>query len=162
MENEKSVFDTAVEYALENAKSAYRDVNQYLAASVALSGIAELADVSSVGVSSLYGYYGTNDTYGITGCELTFYLKESAKNSKLVHKLAQRFGCKFEKTPGWDGKSLVAKAKTDDGKWAFEIRGYVPSTCALVTEEVELTAEEIEQARANVPTVRKVTKVVCA
>src|SRR6185369_8165230 len=140
----KNVFDVQIENNQEIVKGTLRDTNLLFAARIALADIAELDDVSCIGIYPMSCYVKDEngyEEYRVTGSEITFYLKESAKDSKLVHKLAQRFGCKFEKTPGWDGKSLVATATTEDKKWKFEIRGYVPATCALVTEEIELTAE---------------------
>ncbi len=132
---------------------------QYYAAQVSLlamtaesfNDIEELEDVSSLSITK---YEETTN--------ITFYLKDDSKDSKLVHRLAQKFGVKFEKTPAWDKKSLRAQGTSSDGLWYFEVAGYIPATCSLVTEEIELTPEEVEEARKNVPTKKVVTKVVCA
>ncbi len=144
----QKIIKTHIDSALEVIQSQRESINLYLHADELLEGI-DLSDIGSMYVSKF------QDTM-----YLTIYLEK--KDSKLVHKLAQKFDIKFDKKPSWDGMGLTASGKSLDKAIEVEINNYVPATCSLVTETVELTELEIEEARRKVPTVKKVTKVVCA
>lgn len=72
---------------------------------------------------------------------ITFNLDSEKKDSKLIHKLAQRFGVKFIKSKSLFGQGLDATAETPDGVH-LKIQGYVPATCRIITEEVDLPEDE--------------------
>lgn len=150
MSQEKNALEKALDGARDTIKSATDDLIILSQLDRQLFGIEQLDDVSAV---YAYQYKSSGQT------EVTFHLKQSAKDSKLVHKLAQRFSIKFEKSPSWDGSSLTATGK--NAAWRFVIKGYVPQTCALIPIETPLTEEELQAARDAVPTVRKSFKVVC-
>ncbi len=144
------LFKDAIENNQGNMSYYLGQVSLLAVTANAFDDIKEMEDISSFSITK---YEETTN--------ITFYLKDDSKDSKLVHRLAQKFGVKFEKTPAWDKKSLRAQGTSSDGLWYFEVAGYIPATCSLVTEEIELTPEEVEEARKNVPTKKVVTKVVC-
>ncbi len=118
-------------------------------------------DLSDVSYTSLSLY---SDVFRIT-----ITLDGDKMESKLPHKIAQRFHLKFTKAPSWDKESLTYKATspaTDDQceiHWCIE--GCKPKTCQLIMREIPLTEEEIEAARvealSRVKTVRIEREIKC-
>jgi hypothetical protein len=84
-----------------------------------------------------------------------------------VHSLAQALNLNFGKEVDYDGESLKYSVKTsvDSTPLTIAVSGVVPSTCHIEETEVELTAEEVEEAKKKaleeIKTVRKVRKIVC-
>lgn len=80
-----------------------------------------------------------------------------------VHSMARKFHCKFKKEKSFNGASLVYQAEFEFNGHSFDLKvsGVIPATCHVEEKEVPLTPEEIEEARANVPTTRKERKIVC-
>ncbi len=158
----KNVIEETMENQTSLMASCAKDLSMFARVLAAMGDIAELSDVSSVSVWRWNHDICTDGEYTeVAGIEVTFYLKNEHADSKLVHKLTQRFGVEFTKEPNYDGQSLRARGDSKDGLWRFDVAGYVPATCELVTEEIPLTEEELALARANVPLVRKQVKVVC-
>ncbi len=115
------------------------------------------------GVDSIYCYRFTDGAI-----EVDFTMSESNKDSKFIHRLARKFGVKFEKEKSWDGTSLMYKGNTADGMLKFEIRGVVPATCQVVKTEVALTAEEyaaevakLQKQMAEIPRIKVVSEIKC-
>lgn len=90
---------------------------------------------------------------------VSFVLKEDRRDSKLAHKLAQRFGCDFKKEKSWDNQTLVYRAETAD--FYLEVSGAVPATCKVVEKEVALSEEEIAAAVANIKRTKIVREINC-
>ena len=87
-------------------------------------------DVQSVRV--LYSYSDEVDA------EVFIRLKEDRGNSPFVRDLARLFHLTLEKGQEYHGRSLQAKATHE--RVHLTVRGYVPSTCEIVEEEVEVPA----------------------
>ena len=88
---------------------------------------------------------------------VTFQLEVDKRDSKLIHKLAQRFQVKFTKTKSLFGTGLDATAITADEDLEFKINGYVPATCKLITEEVDLPEDQWKTVKT-----RTVTRTECS
>lgn len=85
----------------------------------------------------------------IYSTEITFYLKDRAKGSRLPHKLAQHFGVKFVKKQSYDKSSLTYTGKIDfDGtEFTIVVYGAVPQTCTVEYIEEAIPENEIVRTR---------------
>lgn len=87
-------------------------------------------DVQSVGILCSYS--------DETDAEVYIYLKEDRGNSPFVRDLARLFHLTLEKGQEYHGRSLQAEATHE--RVHLTVRGYVPPTCKIVEEEVEVPA----------------------
>lgn len=87
---------------------------------------------------------------------ITFNLDSDKKDSKLVHKIAQKLGMKFTKTKSEYENGLDAVGISADGELHIKVQGYVPDTCKLITEEVDLPESEWKTIKT-----KTVTRVDC-
>lgn len=81
--------------------------------------------------------------------EITFYLKDEAKSSRLPHKLAQHFGVKFTKSQSYDKASLMYTGKVDfdDTDFTIVVSGAVPVNCTVEYIEEAIPENEIVRTR---------------
>ena len=140
---EQNVFEKAIAEKGDYIKSTVEGIGNLVLAARIIGDVEGLEDVSNV------------DVYNYAGLDIYLYLKTEAKASKLVHKLAQKLQVKFEKTlDAYSSDSLKARAELPDGT-IITIKGYVPATCTIVEEEVEIPEDQR-------PTTKKVRRVVCS
>jgi hypothetical protein len=115
-------------------------------------------DLSDVAYTSVYIH-----SSGVLHVALT--LKEDKKDSRLAHVLARKLDCTFLKSKDWSGEALQLKARNEAAMWEVIIEGVVPRTCEIIVTEEQLTAEEIETARAaalaSVSSVRVKREICC-
>ena len=134
-------FVKAVEQEAGMLEYTGKSISRLIRASQLIGDVEGLEDVSSV------------NTLEYNPLEISFFLKEDAKASKLVHKLTQKFQVPFEKSPEFTGAGLKAIGTLPDGT-TIVVHNYLPQTCTIVEEEVEIPEDER-------PTKRKVKRVVC-
>lgn len=85
----------------------------------------------------------------------------------LIHSIVRKFHAKFKKSKSYDKESLVYKSRVEIDKkvFHFEIEGVVPKTCHVEEKVIQLSDDEIEQAKiqalANVRTTRTERTIVC-
>jgi hypothetical protein len=127
---------------LENVRYIHKNIGRLVRLAEYFEGV-DLADVSSI--------YA--DTYSATD-EITLYLKEDRKDSKLAHILAQHLGINFTKEKNYDKASLRYIGQKDqdqngDGKPALRvvIVGAVPSTCTVEYTEEDIPEDQIVRTR---------------
>lgn len=99
------------------------------------------------------GHLSTSE-YG-ESFNIDLYLSADKKSSPLVHKLAQHFGVRFEKSPDLYGSlSASATIETAQEKVALTVRNYLPATCRVEEVEEEIPEDQVKRTRV-------VRKVVC-
>ncbi len=159
---EQDRFEIEVEQTSDRLKRLGKEIELNLIAHRLLEGI----DLSDLSYHSLNQYDGQP-------VHITLALESDKKDSRLPHKIAQRFHLKFEKKKDWSGESLEMHADMPADRILrpgippihWEISGVVPKTCKMILREIPLTEEEIEKARAealaNVKTVRIEREISC-
>ena len=116
-------------------------------------------------VSSVYVSSGTRQ-------DITFYLnKDSDRQAQreFIFDLKRVYGVEFKKEKSYSGESLELTGKTADGR-LVEVYHYVPPTCQVMEEEVNLSDWEIENATKQIEEAKilltlgkkTVKKVVCS
>ena len=88
-----------------------------------------------------------------------FSLDAEKRDSKVMHKIAQRLGISMTKEKSWNGESLVYRGEND--LYRVEVSGAVPPTCTVVEREEALSEEEIAAALANIKRTRIVREISC-
>src|SRR6185369_3878988 len=139
-------FESEVEQISDRMKRMSTEIEHNLIAHRLLEGI-DLSDLS----------YHSISQYGDNPLHITLALDSDKKDSRLPHKIAQRFHLKFTKKKGWDGESLEMHAEMPADRELrpgippihWEIDGVVPKTCEIIFKEIPLTEDEIEEAKAR-------------
>ncbi len=125
-----------------------------------------LGDMDMTGVESIQVYRLWDGSI-----EIDFTMSDTARDSKLVHRLTRKFGVNFDKEKSYTGTSLkyVGELREDDKRTLkLEVNGVVPATCQVVETEVSLTAEEyaqevakLQKQMAEIPRTKMVREIKC-
>src|SRR5258706_192633 len=115
VKKEKNVIERSVQNHLDTITALSKDIASLTELNTVLSGIEELDDISYVSI------------FGETKRYVGLHLQTDKKDSRLIHKIAQRMGISFEKLPDeYMEGALQAVGSTKDGKWEITIKNYLP------------------------------------